>query len=121
LLILLPGKIKEPNQAVEAGKGALEAFQSYQRGDMGGVFKAGMGVFKIATGSQEKATKLARETKASPADVVRFYVCHMCVTAQLLPQISWSGCKDSQTSADATEAGKATGAMSYAFIKTLRT
>lgn len=28
-------------------------------------------------------------------------------------QISWSGCKDSQTSADAVEAGTATGAMSY--------
>jgi hypothetical protein len=34
-------------------------------------------------------------------------------------KISWSGCKDSQTSADATEAGKATGAMSYAFIHAL--
>jgi hypothetical protein len=31
----------------------------------------------------------------------------------------WSGCKDSQTSADANEAGKATGAMSYAFIRAL--
>lgn len=28
-------------------------------------------------------------------------------------KISWSGCKDSQTSADTVEAGKATGAMSY--------
>jgi hypothetical protein len=28
-------------------------------------------------------------------------------------QISWSGCKDSQTSADTVEAGSATGAMSY--------
>ena len=28
-------------------------------------------------------------------------------------QISWSGCKDDQTSADTQEAGKATGAMSF--------
>ena len=28
-------------------------------------------------------------------------------------QISWSGCKDSQTSADTQEAGSATGAMSF--------
>lgn len=28
-------------------------------------------------------------------------------------QISWSGCKDSQTSADTVEAGQSTGAMSY--------
>jgi metacaspase-1 len=82
--------------------------------------KAGMGIFKVATGSPEKATQLARQTKSSPADAVRFYVHSTCVTAQPLPQISWSGCKDSQTSADATEAGKATGAMSYAFIKTMR-
>jgi metacaspase-1 len=30
-----------------------------------------------------------------------------------------SGCKDAQTSADAMEAGKATGAMSWAFITVL--
>lgn len=34
--------------------------------------------------------------------------------------ISWSGCKDSQTSADTWEAGVATGAMSYAFINSLK-
>ena len=31
-------------------------------------------------------------------------------------QISWSGCKDSQTSADTEEAGSATGAMSFVSI-----
>ncbi|CCM05308.1 uncharacterized protein FIBRA_07522 [Fibroporia radiculosa] len=34
-------------------------------------------------------------------------------------QISWSGCMDSQTSADTWEAGAAVGAMSYAFMKSL--
>jgi hypothetical protein len=34
--------------------------------------------------------------------------------------ISFSGCKDSQTSADATIGGEATGAMTYALIKTLK-
>ncbi|PVG04066.1 hypothetical protein CPB86DRAFT_809963 [Serendipita vermifera] len=96
------GKIKEPNQAVEAGKGALQAISAYSKGDMGGVLKAGIGIFKVATGSPNNAIKKARETKSSEADV-----------------ISWSGCKDSQTSADATEAGKATGAMSYAFITSM--
>ncbi|KAI0721801.1 caspase domain-containing protein [Fomitopsis betulina] len=33
--------------------------------------------------------------------------------------ISWSGCADSQTSADTFEGGAAVGAMSYAFIKAL--
>ncbi|KAL1939251.1 hypothetical protein VTO73DRAFT_10054 [Trametes versicolor] len=34
--------------------------------------------------------------------------------------ISWSGCKDSQTSADTWEQGIATGAMSYAFMSSLQ-
>ncbi|OSC98894.1 hypothetical protein PYCCODRAFT_1438875 [Trametes coccinea BRFM310] len=33
--------------------------------------------------------------------------------------ISWSGCKDSQTSADTWERGVATGAMSHAFVSSL--
>ncbi|KAF8917433.1 hypothetical protein CPB85DRAFT_1431352 [Mucidula mucida] len=61
-----------------------------------------MGIVKTATGSNQKAEQKARATKTSPADV-----------------ISWSGCKDSQTSADTQEAGNATGAMSYAFMATL--
>lgn len=96
------GKLKEPNLAAEAGSGLKTAFTSYAKGDMGGVLKSAMGLVKTATGGQQKADKVARATRTSPADV-----------------ISWSGCKDSQTSADATEAGSATGAMSYAFIAAL--
>ncbi|KAF9267795.1 hypothetical protein L218DRAFT_954986 [Marasmius fiardii PR-910] len=96
------GKVKEPNLAAEAGQGLLSAVTSYARGDMGGVMSSAMGLFKTATGQNQKAQKRARETKTSPADC-----------------ISWSGCKDSQTSADTVEAGSATGAMSYAFITTL--
>ncbi|KIY44706.1 peptidase C14, partial [Fistulina hepatica ATCC 64428] len=95
------GKIKEPNLAAEAGQGLLSAVSSYARGDMGGVLESAMDVFKFATGAK-KAEELSRRTKTSPADA-----------------ISWSGCKDDQTSADAQEAGTATGAMSYAFVKTL--
>ncbi|KAH9178301.1 caspase domain-containing protein, partial [Lactarius sanguifluus] len=89
------GKVKEPNFALEAGQGLLSAVSSYARGDMGGVFKSVTGVVKSAT-TGKGAGRKARETRTSPADA-----------------ISWSGCKDSQTSADAVEAGSATGAMSY--------
>jgi hypothetical protein len=51
-------------------------------------------------GSNSDAAAKTKQTNTSPADV-----------------IMWSGCKDSQTSADATEAGKATGAMSYVSLK----
>jgi len=96
------GKVKEPNLAAEAGQNLLTTATSYARGDMGGVLKGVVGLVKTATGSQQKASEYAKATRTSPADV-----------------ISWSGCKDSQTSADAHEAGDATGAMSFAFMSTL--
>ncbi|KZV90872.1 peptidase C14 [Exidia glandulosa HHB12029] len=96
------GKIKEPNLAAEAGQGLLGAVSSYARGDMSGVFSGVKGLVGLATGSNKKAAEHAKRTKTSPADV-----------------ISWSGCKDTQTSADTSEAGQATGAMSWAFIESL--
>ncbi|KAG6842334.1 Ca(2+)-dependent cysteine protease [Blastosporella zonata] len=96
------GKIKEPNLAAEAGQGLLSAVTSYARGDMSGVFQSAIGLVKTMAGGQEKADKITKATRTSPADA-----------------ISWSGCKDSQTSADTQEKGQATGAMSYAFIAAL--
>lgn len=97
------GKIKEPNIAAEAGRGVLSAVTSYARHDMRGVFQSVSGLVKTASGSTQKANQYARATKTSPADC-----------------ISFSGCKDSQTSADTQSAGKATGAMSFAFVQALR-
>ncbi|KAL1407824.1 Ca(2+)-dependent cysteine protease [Vanrija albida] len=50
-----------------------------------------------------KGNKVLRDTRTAPADV-----------------IAWGGCKDSQTSADASQNGAATGAMSWAFVTALR-
>jgi len=58
------------------------------------------------TDGREKRSQVTakfREDKSTPADV-----------------ISWSGCKDSQTSADTFEDGTAVGAMSFAFMSALR-
>ncbi|KAK0210308.1 caspase domain-containing protein [Desarmillaria ectypa] len=98
------GKIKEPNLAVEAGQGLLSAVSSYVRGDERGALESAIGVFKSFMGNSEaqEANQYTQRTRTSPADV-----------------ISWSGCKDSQTSADTQEAGRATGAMSYAFTTVL--
>lgn len=93
------GKIKEPNLLAEAGSGVLSAGMSYLKGDVGGMMSGLMNVGKQMMGTNSNATNVTRQTRTSPADVVM-----------------WSGCKDSQTSADTSEAGKATGAMSYAFI-----
>lgn len=113
------GQIKEPSElpspsrhkhpltaflsdiAAGLGKGLLGAGMSYARGDVGGMVKGLFSTIKEATGSNS-ADEKTKQTRTSGADVVML-----------------SGCKDSQTSADATEAGKATGAMSYAFVKVL--
>lgn len=98
------GVLKEPNLAEEAGQGLLQTAMSYMRGDNAGVMRGVSSLFKLATsgGSNSQAYEKTKRTKTSPADVVMF-----------------SGSKDDQTSADASENGVPTGAMSYAFCKIL--
>jgi len=96
------GILKEPNLAKEAGKGLIGMATSYMRGDLGSMASTAMGLFKKATKGGDTYERNLR-TKTSPADV-----------------IMWSGSKDTQTSADASIGGTATGAMSYAFIKSLQ-
>jgi len=94
--------LKEPNLAKEAGQGLLGIVSSYARGDLGGMASTAMGLFKKATSGSDAYQRNIR-TKTSPADVVM-----------------WSGSKDSQTSSDASIAGQATGAMSWAFVTALK-
>ncbi|KAL8744905.1 MAG: hypothetical protein Q9190_002910 [Brigantiaea leucoxantha] len=96
------GVLKEPNLAKEAGQGLLGIVSAYARGDVGGVASTAMNFFKKATTGDAKYER-NKQTKTSPADV-----------------IMWSGSKDTQTSQDATIAGQATGAMSWAFITALK-
>ncbi|KAI1751990.1 caspase domain-containing protein [Xylaria castorea] len=96
------GVLKEPNLAAEAGQGLLKAISAYASGDTGGVASALMGFAKTAV-SGNSGYKKTISTKTSPADI-----------------IMWSGSKDDQTSADATIAAQATGAMSWAFVKAIK-
>lgn len=88
---------------------------------MGGVFSSLTKIAKTATGGGgKKAEERSRRTKTSSADCVSLFSSLFLARDRMLMvgcavclQISWSGCKDSQTSADANEAGSATGAMSY--------
>ncbi len=96
------GVLKEPNLAKEAGEGLLGILGAAARSDIGGVANHVMGFFqKVSTG--DDAYEKTKATKTSPADV-----------------IMWSGSKDDQTSADATIASQATGAMSWAFISAMK-
>ncbi|KAK5061160.1 hypothetical protein LTR84_007702 [Exophiala bonariae] len=96
------GVLKEPNLAKEAGQGLLSIVSSYARGDLGGMASTAMGLFKKATNGSSTYER-NKQTKTSPADV-----------------IMWSGSKDEQTSQDATIGGEATGAMSWAFVTSLK-
>ncbi|KLT45347.1 hypothetical protein CC85DRAFT_325854 [Cutaneotrichosporon oleaginosum] len=96
------GTVKEPNFAADGAKALLKAGMGYAKDGntgtaMSSLFGAAKSMFK-----EKQAGDLLREQNTSEADV-----------------ISWSGCKDDQTSADTTEEGQATGAMSYAFVKAL--
>ncbi|KAI9049759.1 hypothetical protein LZ554_005910 [Drepanopeziza brunnea f. sp. 'monogermtubi'] len=96
------GVLKEPNLAKEAGMGLLGVVTAASAGNYGAVAGHLIGFFKKATNSDEAYQKTIT-TKTSPADV-----------------IMWSGSKDDQTSADATIASQATGAMSWAFITAMK-
>ncbi|KAG0210306.1 Ca(2+)-dependent cysteine protease [Mortierella sp. GBA30] len=95
------GNLKEPNMLADVGTGVLSAGMAYMQGDMGGVLRGlgSLGKKLMAPKNRDKAL----ETKSSPADCIMF-----------------SGCKDTQTSADAHEQGFGmTGAMTFSFITAL--
>ncbi|GAA5813862.1 hypothetical protein MFLAVUS_007349 [Mucor flavus] len=96
------GEIKEKNLFKHASQGIFSAGVAYARGDRDGALSSIMSLGKQLFESRDIADEVRRKN-TSHADVIMF-----------------SGCKDDQTSADAQEAGKATGAMSYAFTTTLR-
>ncbi|KAG2234528.1 hypothetical protein INT48_007341 [Thamnidium elegans] len=96
------GEIKEKSLFKHASQGIFSAGIAYARGDRDGALSSIMSLGKQFFESRNIADEVRRKN-TSHADVIMF-----------------SGCKDDQTSADAQEAGKATGAMSYAFITTLR-
>jgi hypothetical protein len=96
------GVLKEPNLAKEAGEGLLSAFSAYASGNLAGVASSVFGFAKSAYRGDDAYNK-TKDTRTSPADV-----------------IMWSGSKDDQTSADATIASQATGAMSWAFISAIK-
>lgn len=95
------GTLKEANLLRDTGEGLIDVLGHYSRGDVGSVLSTGLGLIKKAT-TGRKAEEKAKKIKASPADVIQ-----------------WSGSKDTQKSADTTEGGQATGAMSHAFISAL--
>lgn len=96
------GQIKDNNVFKHAGMGFLSAGMLYASGDREGALSSILSLGKEIMESRQVSDEV-RGRNTSLADVIMF-----------------SGCKDDQTSADAKEAGRATGAMSYALTTTLR-
>ncbi|ORZ24008.1 peptidase C14, caspase domain-containing protein [Absidia repens] len=96
------GAVKEQNIFKDAGNGLMKAGMAYAGGNVGGALSSLMSIGnKVMTG--KKTDERVKQFKGSEADV-----------------ISFSGCKDDQTSADAVINSRATGAMSYALTTALR-
>ncbi|KAI9275974.1 caspase domain-containing protein [Sporodiniella umbellata] len=99
------GVLKESSLFKDAGNSLKNAGLAYASGDasraISSVMSLGSRIMNGGLGSGRAAQ--VKQQKSSPADVIMF-----------------SGCKDSQTSADAYENGRSTGAMSYAFTTALR-
>ncbi|KAH3666181.1 hypothetical protein OGAPHI_004370 [Ogataea philodendri] len=96
------GGIKEYNIWKESSGDAMNLVTGYLTRNPAMMFSSVSSVFKRVKASTGNRAEEIKRAKMSPADVIMF-----------------SGCKDSQTSADASEAGTFTGALSYAFIKVM--
>lgn len=97
------GAIKQQSFLKDAGSSLKNAGKAYISGDPSRAISSVMSLgSRILSGNKTMKKEKINQIKGSGADVIMF-----------------SGCKDDQTSADATEAGRATGAMSYAITKAL--
>ncbi|KAJ3341162.1 hypothetical protein HDU93_005571 [Gonapodya sp. JEL0774] len=97
------GDLQLYNPEEEAKINAQEAVDCTLRGDTKGAVGNLVAGIMAVTGEGDKAARAARKAKSSRGDVILF-----------------SGSKDDQTSADAKIDGSASGALSYAIIKTSR-
>ncbi|KAJ1954390.1 Ca(2+)-dependent cysteine protease [Dipsacomyces acuminosporus] len=95
------GELKNEKAITFAGKGLMAAGNAYLKGDIASALMGLKKSVEVAMTGDQKLEK-ARQTKSSLGDVIMF-----------------SGCKDDQTSADAKEDLKFTGAMSHALISSM--
>lgn len=101
------GTIKQQSFLKDTGSSLKNAGMAYLSGDpsraISSVMSIGSRIMSGGMGNNAAKRERVNQMKGSAADVIMF-----------------SGCKDDQTSADANEAGRATGAMSYAITRALR-
>lgn len=98
------GVVKEPNMWKDVGQDGFQAVMGYATGNTSAITGALGSLARSVKNNLggHSSREQVIQMKFSPADIVML-----------------SGSKDNQTSADAVEAGQATGAMSYSFVKVL--
>lgn len=96
------GGLKEYNVWKESAGDAMNVVMGYMAQNTTEMISGVTSMYKRFTAKTSANAEKVKAQKFSPADVLMF-----------------SGCKDSQTSADAQENGSFTGALSWAFIKVL--
>lgn len=96
------GGLKEYNIWKESSGDAMNIVMGYATRDPMEMFNGAKNIFNRVTAHSSGNSEEIKKQKMSAADVIMF-----------------SGCKDSQTSADAQEAGNFTGALSWAYIKVM--
>lgn len=94
------GGLKEYNILKDSAGDGLNILMGYMNGNSRMMLSGAKSIFgKITNYKSDSKIQQIQQSKMSPADVITF-----------------SGCRDDQTSADANEAGTFTGALSWAFL-----
>nr|KAJ3417814.1 Ca(2+)-dependent cysteine protease [Polyrhizophydium stewartii] len=101
-MYLPDGRLKQSSKMGKLGGIAKNSAMQYAQGNVVGAISGIMSGFKQLTRPEKTLDEKVAEKGSVVADVVMF-----------------SGCKDSQTSADTQIGGTATGAMSHALVKAL--
>ncbi|KAK6100008.1 hypothetical protein MT418_001379 [Batrachochytrium dendrobatidis] len=96
------GRLKQSSKMKKLGNAAKDTVMQYARGNLIGAVTGLVGGLQQVMKREQTLEEKVAAKGSTVADVIMF-----------------SGCKDSQTSADTQVAGRATGAMSYALIKAL--
>jgi len=107
----------EKDNRKAAIQAAIMAGMSLFKGDSAGAFAKGKEAFTLF--SAAPAAGAAPPTHA-PGTTYSTHAGAVKIKTSLADVIQFSGCRDDQTSADATLAGQASGAMSWALIQAFK-
>lgn len=111
--------VYEKDNRKAAIQAALMAGMSLFKGDSAGAFAKGKEAFTLFTTAPAGGAAAPAPVHA-PGTTYSTHAGAVKIKTSLADVIQFSGCRDDQTSADATMAGQASGAMSWALIQAFK-